>query len=92
MKVLTIHRTLWCLDVFLGTSFTFFYHYFRGNILSYPDFLTNLFNTLTPPQESARKNLIKSKEKSKKHYDKCINVKNFKADDKAYLLKKTYKK
>lgn len=59
--------------------------------LSYPDYLTNLFNTLTSFQGSARKNLIKSKEKSKKYYDKRINVQNFKAGDKVYLLKEPIK-
>lgn len=59
--------------------------------LSYHDYLTNLFDTLKSSQDLARKNLIESKEKSKKQYDKKINVQTFKINDKVYLLKEPTK-
>jgi len=55
--------------------------------LAYPDYLTNLFNTLTSSWELAKENLTKSKGKSKRHYDRELNTKNFKAGDQVYLLK-----
>ncbi|KAM0736907.1 Retrovirus-related Pol polyprotein from transposon 17.6 [Formica fusca] len=57
----------------------------------YQDYLTNLFDTLKSSQQLARQNLIKSKEKTKKYYDKRINIQNFKANDKVYLLKEPTK-
>lgn len=42
--------------------------------LPYQDYLTNLFDTLKSSQQLARQNLIKSKEKGKKHYDKKVNI------------------
>jgi len=55
--------------------------------LPYHSYLTNLFNILRSSQEIARKNLIKSKEKSKIYYDRRINAQNFRINDKVYLLK-----
>ena len=57
----------------------------------YQDYLTNLFDTLKSSQELAKQNLIRSKEKSKKYYDKKLNIQNFKIGDKVYLLKEPSK-
>ncbi|KMQ85664.1 retrovirus-like pol polyprotein [Lasius niger] len=53
----------------------------------YQDYLSNLFTTLKDSQELARGNLIRSKEKSKRYYDKKVNEKRIKIGDRVYLIK-----
>lgn len=58
---------------------------------TYAEYLTSLYNKLTEVQQNARENLIKSKHRSKTHYDRKINQQNFQANDLVYLLKEPSK-
>lgn len=61
------------------------------NIETYPEYLTNLFNTLRDSQIQARENLIKAKEKSKRNYDRRLNPQKFKEGSHVFLLKEPRK-
>lgn len=49
---------------------------------SYTDYLTNLFDKIRNVQQGARENLIESKERSKKYYDRRAKPHSFKINDK----------
>jgi hypothetical protein len=55
--------------------------------LTYPDYLTNLFNKLSQLQHKAREKLIKSKERSKYYYDRTTNRQGFGIGTYVFLLK-----
>lgn len=55
---------------------------------TYQEYLIELFNKIRDSQEEAQKNLISSKERSKRYYDKKLNVQAFKEGDLVFLLKK----
>ena len=54
---------------------------------SYSEYFKLLFNRLKDTQSKAHANLPRAKEKSKKYYNKKVNVKNFNVHDKIFLLK-----
>lgn len=58
---------------------------------SYANYLTTLFNKLNDVQAIARENLINAKERSKRYYDRKINIHKFKVGDFAYLLREPQK-
>lgn len=58
---------------------------------TYQEYLVELFNKIRDSQDEARKNLIKSKERSKRYYDKKLNVRTFKEGDFVFLLKEPCK-
>lgn len=58
---------------------------------TYKEYLTDLFNRIRTTQELARRNLDRSKIRSKYYYDKRINPQQFRIGDKVYLLKKPNK-
>ena len=58
---------------------------------TYTEYLTDLFNRLRDTQEEARQNLIQSKNRSKRYYDKRIHVQEFKQGDHVFLLKEPAK-
>ena len=53
---------------------------------TYTEYLRDLFDKIDTVQQMARENLIKSKLRSKKYYDRRINPQNFKIEDQVYLL------
>lgn len=55
------------------------------------EYLIELFNKIRDSQEEVRKNLINSKERSKRYYDKKLNVQTFKEGDFVFLLKEICK-
>lgn len=59
--------------------------------VTYEDYLNSLYDSIRNWQDAARKNLIASKEKSKKYYDRKINPQNFNINDQVYLLKEPRK-
>lgn len=58
---------------------------------TYQEYLIDLFNKIRDSQEEARKNLINSKERSKRYYDRKLNVQAFKEGDLVFLLKEPCK-
>lgn len=58
---------------------------------TYAEYLRDLFDKINTVQQMARKNLMKSKLRSKEHYDRRINPQNFKIGDVVYLLKEPSK-
>ena len=59
--------------------------------ITYLDYLLDLCNRINDLQEEARKNLIKSKEKSKHYYDRRINPQHFQVGSRVFLLKEPAK-
>ncbi|XP_011859426.1 PREDICTED: uncharacterized protein LOC105556922 [Vollenhovia emeryi] len=59
--------------------------------VTYQQYLTDLFNRLRDTQEDARRNLIRSKERTKNYYDKRVHQKTFKQGDNVFLLKEPRK-
>jgi hypothetical protein len=57
----------------------------------YSHYLRKLFCNIYDAQNIARENLINAKSRSKKYYDKKLNVKEFKVGDYVYLLKEPRK-
>jgi len=58
---------------------------------SYTEYLTSLFNRIRDSQTIARENLITSKQRSKRYYDRKTKIHNFKIGDYVYLLKEPNK-
>jgi len=58
---------------------------------SYAEYLTSLFNRIRDSQAIARENLIISKQRSKRYYDRRVKAYSFKIGDYAYLLKEPNK-
>lgn len=58
---------------------------------SYTEYLTSLFDKWRDSQAAARENLINSKIRSKKYYDRKFNIHKFKLGDGVYLLKEPNK-
>jgi len=59
----------------------------RDKLINYDDYLINLVTQLHAIQINARENIVEAKFKSKKHYDKKINLQTFKPGDYVFLLK-----
>jgi len=59
--------------------------------ITYTQYLTDLFNNLQDTQEDARENLIASKTRSKRYYDRRINPQNFQVGSHVFLLKEPQK-
>jgi len=59
--------------------------------VTYTQYLTDLFNNLQDTQEDARENLIASKIRSKRYYDRRINPQNFQVGSHVFLLKEPQK-
>ena len=58
----------------------------NDKLSNYNDYFINLVTQFHSIQTNARENVIKAKEKSKKHYDKKINPQIFKPGDQIFLL------
>jgi len=59
--------------------------------VTYQQYLTNLFNKIQDTQEDAKKHLILSKERSKRYYDRRLNIHKFEPGDFVFLLKEPQK-
>jgi len=59
--------------------------------ITYRQYLTNLFNKIYDTQEDAKKHLVRSKERSKRYYDRKLNTLDFQPGDYVFLLKEPKK-
>jgi transposase InsO family protein len=59
--------------------------------LTYQEYLEDLFDKIRDLQETARRNLIQAKQRSKTYYDKRINPKTFVVGANVFLLKEPFK-
>jgi len=60
--------------------------------VTYTQYFTDLFNNLQDTQDDARENLIASKTRSKRYYDRRINPQNFQVGSHVFLFKKPQKR
>jgi len=59
--------------------------------ITYQQYLTNLFNTIQNTQQDAKEHLTRSKERSKRYYDRRLNTRNFEPGAYVFLLKEPQK-